>query len=81
MQYISTTSTVKVERKQITERPRLLSLYSDPPHQELTLDEFEVVSLDRLQLLRSIDVLKTKGGIEGDSSFNNQVFEVRLSSG
>lgn len=60
----------------MTERPRLLSLYSEPPQHELTLDEFEVVSLDRLQLLRSIDVLKTKGGIEGESSFNNQVYEL-----
>lgn len=59
------------------ERQRLLSLYIDPPQQELTLDEFEVISLDRLQLLRAIELLKTKGGIEGDSNFNNQVYEVR----
>lgn len=59
------------------ERQRLLSLYIDPPQQELTLDEFEVISLDRLQLLRAIELLKTKGGIEGDTNFNNQVYEVR----
>ena len=40
------------------------------------MDEFEVISLDRLQLLRSIEVLKQKGGREGDSGFNNQVYEV-----
>jgi hypothetical protein len=77
MQHISTLSNVKVERKPVVERQRLLSLYNEPPQQELTLDEFEVISLDRLQLLRAIEVLKTKGGIEGDVSFNNQVYEVR----
>jgi len=77
MQHISTLSNVKVEKRVIAERPQLLSLYSEPPQQELTLDEFEVVSLDRLQLLRSIDVLKTKGGTEGESQFNHQLYEVR----
>ena len=76
MQHISTVSNIKSERKVVIERPKLLSLYADPPQHELTLDEFEIISLDRLQLLRSIDVLKTKGGIEGSSTFNNQVYEV-----
>lgn len=76
MQHISTLSNVKVEKKHVAERQRLLSLYFEPPQQELTMDEFEVISLDRLQLLRSIEVLKQKGGREGDSGFNNQVYEV-----
>lgn len=78
MQHISALSNVKVEKRVISERPRLLSLYAEPPQQELTLDEFEVVSLDRLQLLRSIDVLKTKGGTEGEANFNHQLYEVMV---
>lgn len=80
MQHISTISNIKTERKVVTERPRLLSLYTEPPQQELTLDEFEVVSLDRLQLLRSIEVLKTKGAVEGEQAFNNQVYEVSFTT-
>jgi hypothetical protein len=76
MQHISTVSKVKTEKKQPAKLQRLLSLYIDPPQQELTLDEFEVISLDRLQLLRAIEVLKTKGLSESESSFNNQVYEV-----
>jgi hypothetical protein len=40
---------------------RLLSLYNEAPQEELTLDEFELYSLDRLQLLRGIEALRTKG--------------------
>eukprot|EP01035_Chromulina_nebulosa_P022258 gene22258-28829_t len=38
-----------------------LSLYNEPPTEEISLDEFELYSLDRLQLLRSIEILKTRG--------------------
>lgn len=38
-----------------------LSMYSAPPSEELTIDEFEVMSLDRLQLLRGLELLKTRG--------------------
>lgn len=38
-----------------------LSMYSAPPTEELTIDEFEVMSLDRLQLLRGLELLKTRG--------------------
>lgn len=76
MQHISTVSNVKAEKKQAPKLQRLLSLYIDPPQQELTLDEFEVISLDRLQLLRGIEVLKAKGVGEHDVTFNNQVYEV-----
>jgi hypothetical protein len=40
---------------------RLLSFYNEAPQDELTLDEFELFSLDRLQLLRGIETLRTKG--------------------
>jgi hypothetical protein len=44
---------------------RLISLYEQPPNEELTLDEFELFALDRLQLLRGIENLKTRG-FDGD---------------
>ncbi len=75
MQHISTSSNIKVEKKAVfTSRPKLLSLYYDPPQQELTLDEFEMLSLDRLQLLRAMDVLKAKGYEERE--FNSKLHEV-----
>jgi hypothetical protein len=40
---------------------KLVSLYTDPPSEEITLDEFELYALDRLQLLRGIETLKTRG--------------------
>ena len=75
MQYISTTSNVKVEKKpSAAARQSILSLYDEPPQEELTLDEFEMFSLDRLQLLRSIDVLKAKN-VENES-LNRDIYEV-----
>lgn len=75
MQFVSTTSNVKVEKRPpIAARQSLLSLYDEPPQEELTLDEFEMFSLERLQLLRSIELLKAKNG-ENDS-FNREVYEV-----
>ncbi len=38
----------------------LVSMYLHPPHDEVSIDEFEVFGLDRLQLLRGIDLAKTK---------------------
>jgi DNA primase large subunit len=40
---------------------RLISLYTDPPSEEITLDEFELFALDRLQLLRGIEALRARG--------------------
>ena len=40
---------------------RSLSFYNEAPQDELTLDEFELFSLDRLQLLRGIETSRTKG--------------------
>jgi len=40
---------------------QFLSFYSHPPTEELTVDQFEILSLDRLQLLRGIDnIYRTK---------------------
>jgi DNA primase large subunit len=36
-------------------------MYSEPPHEELSLDEFETFALDRLRLLRGIEGLSLKG--------------------
>lgn len=76
MNHIVTSSNIKAEKKALTTRQRLLSLYYEPPQMELTLDEFEMLSLDRLQLLRGIEVLKAKGGEDG--SFNMKVNDVSL---
>lgn len=41
---------------------QLLSFYNEAPQEELSLDEFEIFALDRLQLLRGIESAnKTKG--------------------
>ncbi len=40
---------------------QLVSLYGDAPQEELTLDEFELFALDRLQLLRGIEILQARG--------------------
>lgn len=47
--------------KTVTSFDKLISLYEIPPNEELTLDEFEIYALDRLQLLRGIENLKTRG--------------------
>lgn len=44
-----------------TSLDKLVSLYTDPPAEEITLDEFELFALDRLQLLRGIESLRTRG--------------------
>ena len=75
MIHIATSSNIKTEKRNSSSKQRLLSLYYEPPQIELTLDEFEMLSLDRLQLLRGIEVLKAKGD---ESSFNNKVNEVSV---
>ena len=67
MQFISTSSALHVAAPQRGEKPRAsssilgpekyLSFYNTPPTLELTVDEFEILSLNRLQLLRAIDNL------------------------
>ena len=41
-----------------------LSMYTAPPQEELTIDDFEMFSLDRLQLLRGLELLKTRGFVD-----------------
>jgi hypothetical protein len=60
----SSNSTVRVNRVSSSFIP--LSLYTDPPEEELTLDQFELLSLDRLQLLRGIENLKNRNVDEQD---------------
>ena len=38
-----------------------LSLYSDPPTGELTLEDFEVLAFERLKLLKAIETAKSRG--------------------
>ena len=39
----------------------LVSLYYEVPTEEVSLDEFEEFALDRLQLLRSVELFKSRG--------------------
>jgi len=44
---------------------KLLSLYNEAPQEELTLDEFELFALDRLNLMRRVEDFKVRG-FEGE---------------
>jgi DNA primase large subunit len=61
MQAVTSSAGARKSIQVINSRRFLASFYIEPPQEELTLDEFELLSLDRLQLLRSIEVLKTRG--------------------
>lgn len=37
---------------------QVISMYTEAPFEEITLDEFELMALDRLQVLRKIEDLK-----------------------
>jgi hypothetical protein len=52
-----------------------LSMYANPPQEELSLDEFELYALDRLQLLRGIELAKTR---YSGQELEKKVKEVRL---
>lgn len=61
MEIVTTASIVPIERKQPTASNETQpSFYHEPPQEELTLDEFEMLSIDRLQLLRAFDNSKSK---------------------
>eukprot|EP00752_Nemacystus_decipiens_P014280 g12700.t1 len=47
------------------ERHKSISMYNEAPFEEITLDEFELVALDRLQVLRKIEDLKARN-VRGD---------------
>lgn len=67
----SSNSAIRLEKKSSSLPP---TLYMDPPTEELTLDQFELLSLDRLQLLRQIELLKARGFEERE--LNTKIREV-----
>lgn len=69
----SANSNVKLERKALFLPP---SLYIEPPALEISLDDFELLSLDRLQMLRSIEMLKARFD---EVELNRKIREVRIS--
>jgi DNA primase large subunit len=54
---------------------KLLSLYNEAPQEELTLDEFEMFALDRLNLMRKVEDYKSRGFEE--EQMNREIREVR----
>ena len=38
-----------------------LSMYSDPPNEKVTLEDFEVLAFERLKLLKAIETEKSRG--------------------
>ncbi len=44
-----------IKREPGFNRSKSLSMYNDPPSIEISLDEFELLALDRLQLLREVE--------------------------
>lgn len=62
---------IKGEEKQTRSTSQLLSLYNESPQEELTLDDFELFALDRLQLLRGIEKLKIR-------NFDQKEYTARL---
>ena len=86
MQFISTSSSLHVPAPQRGDKLRssastnigsekFLSFYNIPPSLELTVDEFEVLSLNRLQLLRAIDNLnRSRGQVLDDSDKREREF-------
>ena len=59
-------------------RTASLSLYTDPPGEEITIDEFELFALDRLQLLRNMEQARTRDGMDGpldDQGGRNRFWE------
>jgi DNA primase large subunit len=54
------------------ERHEIISMYTEPPTDETTLDEFELFALDRLMVLRKIEDLKARNmwGLEMKEKLN-----------
>jgi len=57
---------------------KLVSFYEDPPNEEITLDDFELYALDRLQLLRGIESLKSRGFDENEYKEKLRALEAKL---
>lgn len=69
-----TIGNIKSERKSDSQYVPL-SFYLDPPSDEITLDEFEMLSLDRLQLLRAVEYYKSK--IQDENELNNKISQAQ----
>lgn len=65
---------VKSERAQGSGTPLFLTLYQQPPHGELTLDQFEGAALDRLRVLQTLEVQGMKA--EGRAKVEAQLQEL-----
>jgi hypothetical protein len=70
--------TVKTE-KRLGTATIPLSFYNQPPQEELTLDEFELISLDRLQLLRALENARMR--INDEAQVASKFREVNACSG
>ena len=79
MQFIATNAKFKTEKRLVKSTKEALSFYEVAPTEELTLDEFEMLSLERLQLLRAVEQLKAKYSGE-DKLFNYELLKVRRPS-
>ena len=53
--------TLPGEKPRVSKDKKILSFYTDPPTEELSLDEFERFAFDRLQLLRKIENYYARG--------------------
>eukprot|EP00798_Chlamydomonas_sp_ICE-L_P028042 gene28042-31144_t len=54
-------STVKKEEGEHSTRRNLVTLYTELPSEDITLDEFERLALDRLRVLKGIEEFKLRG--------------------
>lgn len=55
-----------------------LSLYAEPPAEEITVDEFEIFALDRLQLLRNMEQARMREGTGADSIHDDRRLHEKL---
>jgi pantothenate kinase-related protein Tda10 len=66
------------ENKVTRSAVEVLSFYDKPPQEEISLDDFELYALDRLQLLRGIELLNTRGIVNtgNEKKFSSEVDKV-----
>ncbi|OQS07199.1 DNA primase [Thraustotheca clavata] len=57
---VGNTSGVQVRKQQQNARVTL-SMYQEPPNVEVTLEEFESYSIDRLQMLKTLELVRLRG--------------------
>lgn len=59
-------------------RTASLSLYSEPPNEEITVDEFELYALDRLQLLRGLEQIRSRDGGASEGMLDDKKLKEKL---